>query len=390
MYTNQRLQDLQNSYTEKLVKPLDDDASPVKYTKPTYADPIFSTENDYQEVLQPMQVQNNIKLAELAKDVYNEPDKRLRDWDNYKYQTRFSNKYISTYTKNGNIIFALRGSADLEDLVLDLETPSGLLLNNRLESLLNNVDKAVKEFKGQFGEVVFTGHSLGGLLSQMMNKKIIDSRGITFNAATAAWLEQGKTRRVQNYRIIGDPVSRATTFGQKINLRPKVVTANMARQYKNSGLENIQYPHSIDQFIDRELLEDDPNIYVKERFNYYSKVAQNLIKLGFGAVLYSKLYPILGSRILPAAFRARQTNINQQFSFMDAMGLSSPDLMQPINAQQIELVNEMYNYVQNLAPSRMLTFFNTLLSVFLTDSTNFLRPISDMIADRFEESEDDE
>ena len=129
--------------------------------------------------------------------MYQDPDNRLEDWDDYKYRPRFSNIFVSTYTKSGNLIFAIRGTKDLEDLVLDLEIPSGVLLSERVKSLFELVNKAVKDFRGEFGEVTFTGHSLGGLLSPMMSTEILDSKGVIFNAATAPWLQQGKPKRVK-------------------------------------------------------------------------------------------------------------------------------------------------------------------------------------------------
>ena len=386
MYSNQRLRDLQKSYTEKLVSPLDED-----YIEPTYETPIISTEDTYEEVLGPKRAENNIKLAELAKDVYQEPNKRLSEWDDYQYQTKYSNKHLSTYTKDGNIIFAIKGTSELEDLVLDLETPSGILLNKRFKNLLDIVNNAINDLRGVYGEVIFTGHSLGGLLSQMMGKQVLDSRGVTFNTVTAPWLEQGESNRIRNYRIIGDPISKSKTFGKQINLRPKVPTDEMTKLYRNDQ-PNVKLPHSIDQFIDRKILEDDPNIYTKRRFEYWTDVVKNLVNLGFSYLLYSKIYPILVSRMLPPQYRARQVSINDQFSFLQHMGISNPEILQPINQEQTELLEDMFQYVNNLRPVQMLSFFNTLSGVLMFSSPNYLKPIGDTLADAFEEIEnpDDE
>ena len=335
MYSDSYLRGLRKANTESLVSPLDDTEvdTAVGQTKPTYNTPILSTEDTYQEVLGPKRAENNIKLAELAKDVYQQPDNRLSEWDDYQYKTKYSNKYMSTYTKDGNIIFALRGTKDLEDMGLDLETPSGLLLNERFKKLLGIVNNAIKEFKSEYGEVTFTGHSLGGLLSQMMGKSILDSRGVTFNAATAPWLEQGETRRVKNYRILGDPISKSKTFGKQINLRPKVPTAQMTKQYKGDQ-PNIKLLHSIDQLVDRKLLEDDPNIYIKERFSYYSQVVQNLVALGFSALLTSKLYPLLGRYIFPiSAEDARQQAITRGIRATAGSVYSTPEQMARIYSE---------------------------------------------------------
>ena len=311
MYSNEYLKELMESYTKPTVFPLDeddedkDDKNKAVFTKPTFIKPVLSTENNYEEVLKKPLPENNIKLAELSKDVYNVPDKRLREWDDYTLKPSYSNKFISTYVKDGSIIFAIRGTKEVEDLVLDLETPSGLLLNKRFLNLLEIVNKSIKDFKSKFGEVTFTGHSLGGLLSQMMGKEIVDSKTVTFNSATAPWLEQGKNKRITNYRIIGDPISKYPTIGKKINLRPKVPSAKMTKLYKNDPKKNIIIPHTIDQFIDREILEDDPNIYSKAQFAYYIEVVKNLVVLGAGKYMYKELYPLLvkytfnGKRVLP-------------------------------------------------------------------------------------------
>jgi hypothetical protein len=165
----------------------------------------------------------------------------------------------------------------------------------------------------------------------------------------------------------------------------------MTKLYRNDQ-PNVKLPHSIDQFIDRKILEDDPNIYTKRRFEYWTDVVKNLVNLGFSYLLYSKIYPILVSRMLPPQYRARQVSINDQFSFLQHMGISNPEILQPINQEQTELLEDMFQYVNNLRPVQMLSFFNTLSGVLMFSSPNYLKPIGDTLADAFEEIEnpDDE
>ena len=391
MYSNEYLKELMESYTKPTVFPLDEDDkddeddNKAVFTQPTFKNPVLSTENDYEEVLKKPLPENNIKLAELSKDVYNDPDKRLREWDEYTLKPSYSNKFISTYVKDGNIIFAIRGTKEVEDLVLDLETPSGLLLNKRFKNLLEIVNKSIKNFKSKFGEVTFTGHSLGGLLSQMMGKEIIDSKTVTFNSATAPWLEQGKNKRIINYRIIGDPISKYPTLGKKINLRPKVPTAKMTKLYKNDPKKNIILPHTIDQFIDREILEDDPNIYSKAQFLYYIEVVKNLVVLGLGNTIYNKLIPLLGKYIYnDPQSRWNRPNIHARY-------MSEKQLQQRANKVNRELIQKVETYVNGLKAKKAIDFL-TLTLATLSLTPGLTAPITSRIGDFFagEEEENEE
>ena len=395
MYSDEYLKNLMESYTKQTVFPLDEndeDNQPV-FTQPTFKEPVLSTENDYEEVLKKPLPENNIKLAELSKDVYNDPDNRLKEWDEYILKPKYSNKFISTYVKNGNIIFAIRGTKEIEDLVLDLETPSSILLNKRFKTLLEIVNKSIKDFKSEFGEVTFTGHSLGGLLSQMMGKEIIDSKAITFNAATAPWLQQGKTKRIKNFRIIGDPISKMKTFGKQINLRPKVPTDKMTKQYSDDKT-NIKIPHSIEQFIDRKILEDDPNIHTKKRFEYYSNVAMAIIKAGFYTYLLPKLIPYVAR--YSSSF-GNQVELDRNIDYLNRVrqGVTAGPVLdymnefgQGIDEEQAEITQSVVNYVSSLTPVRAYKFVTGIL--LIGDSYNPLKPISDILADAFEEGEDEE
>ena len=76
MYKNDYLRSLRRANTESLVSPLDDDRGDTEagYTQPTYTEPILPTEDSYEKVLGPARTQNTITLAEVSKDVYNDPD----------------------------------------------------------------------------------------------------------------------------------------------------------------------------------------------------------------------------------------------------------------------------------------------------------------------------
>ena len=86
-------------------------------------------------------------------------------------------------------------------------------------------------------------------------------------------------------------------------------------------MENTKYPHSVDQFLERKILEDDPNIYTKERFSYYSQVVQNLMALGFGALLSSKLKLLFGKYVFGPNAIQRQESLSRNRIFQ-SVGLS--------------------------------------------------------------------
>ena len=155
------------------------------------------------------------------------------------------------------------------------------------------------------------------------------------------------------------------TFGKQIILRPKVPTAEITKLYRSDN-PNIKLPHSIDQFIGRKMLEDDPNIYTKERFSYYSQVVQNLVALGFSVLLTSKLDPLLGKYLFPVSAEddwqqvitkgARATMGSVYGATPEQMAKICSEYMSPqrvrIRAQeeQVDLATSVYKYVNSLPP----------------------------------------
>ena len=134
---------------------------------------------------------NNIKehkeLQELSQYVYKEKDSKLpTGWLSIKpYENKDTGFYAEAFYKNDKVVIAIRGT-DLGRGFSELEKDADSDLNlgiKHIPAQYSDAEKFYSEIKKDFPnqEVMFTGHSLGGSLAQLMSN-YTGCKSVTFNA----------------------------------------------------------------------------------------------------------------------------------------------------------------------------------------------------------------
>lgn len=132
-------------------------------------------------------IKEHKELQELSKYVYKEKDSTLpTGWLSIKpYENKNTGFYAEAFYKNNNVVIAIRGtdiesgfSVSRKDIMNDLSM--GL---EKIPSQYSDAEKFYSEMKKKFPnqEVIFTGHSLGGSLAQIMSN-YTGCKAVTFNA----------------------------------------------------------------------------------------------------------------------------------------------------------------------------------------------------------------
>ena len=134
---------------------------------------------------------NNIKehkeLQELSQYVYKEKDSTLpKGWIPINpYENKETGFYAEAFYKNDKVVIAIRGT-DLGRGFSELEKDADSDLNlgiKHIPAQYSDAEKFYSEIKKMFPnqEIIFTGHSLGGSLSQLMSN-YTGCKSVTFNA----------------------------------------------------------------------------------------------------------------------------------------------------------------------------------------------------------------
>ena len=135
---------------------------------------------------------NNIKehkeLQELSKYVYKEKESKLpTGWLSIKpYENKDTGFYAEAFYKNDKVVIAIRGT-DMErgnfEKAKDISADSRLAIMKHIPAQYSDAEKFYSEIKKTFPnqEIIFTGHSLGGSLSQLMSN-YTGCKAVTFNA----------------------------------------------------------------------------------------------------------------------------------------------------------------------------------------------------------------
>ena len=149
--------------------------------------------------------------------------------------------HAKAYQKDGKVVIAFRGSDDVGDLTSDFAMMAG-----RTPEQLDNAVAFVERVKQQFpdAQIVVTGHSLGGSLTEMVSSKFDDVVGFTFDAvgtkniveATGGALKDN--HNTVNYIVHGDVLSNADA-----HVGQTVVVSNISK-----GNELLS-PHAIGNFM---------------------------------------------------------------------------------------------------------------------------------------------
>ncbi|SDB68931.1 alpha/beta hydrolase family protein [Belnapia rosea] len=123
------------------------------------------------------------------------------------YQSANSAALVTEGVVDGkeSLVIAFRGSDDQVDSLNDLQDINAGYPH--FASLIQAADAAAAS--GQYGQVVVTGHSLGGSLAQQFMATHPDQAGVTYDAVTfgspGAILPPGEDARITNVVIADDP-----------------------------------------------------------------------------------------------------------------------------------------------------------------------------------------
>ena len=159
-----------------------------------------------------IQFDNDLKA--LSEGVYLGNENSIpKDWLKLsEFNEKKSGFHAEVFYKNGNIVIAMRGTDEIwKDFVKEDVLKMGL---KKLPSQYVDAQKSYKKIERAFRNVpdkkiIFTGHSLGGSLAQLMaNKTGCDA--VTFNAYGTAELLKGNigenSNNIRNYGNINDKV----------------------------------------------------------------------------------------------------------------------------------------------------------------------------------------
>ena len=151
------------------------------------------------------QFDNEMKILSIG--IYKRNKKSIpKDWIKVSEYDQKSGFHGEAFYKEGKVVIAMRGTDDKEDLVNDIDMAKKKLPNQYLDAQ-NFYEKVKKEFPNQ--KIVFTGHSLGGSLVQLMSNDT-GCEAVTFNAYGVGDILQGNVRdnldNIRNYGNINDVV----------------------------------------------------------------------------------------------------------------------------------------------------------------------------------------
>ena len=154
-------------------------------------------------------------MKALSMGVYKGNEKSIpKDWIKVSEYDKKSGFHGEAFYKNGKVVIAMRGTEkeDKKDWQNDISMGMKKLPNQYVDAQ-KFYEKVKKDFPDQ--EIIFTGHSLGGSLAQLMSNKT-GHETVTFNAYGVRDILQGNVRdnleNIRNYGNVDD-----STFN--LNLR---------------------------------------------------------------------------------------------------------------------------------------------------------------------------
>jgi len=224
--------------------------NPVFDDNLSFEEPLLSISDNMFETIEPTSDESyvddftddqmNIKFANFASEAYIAPNDRRMALLGYTYNSKYSNKNISTYVDKPSkkIVISIRGTVptDYQDLVSDIGILSADKAFNttRLSNHKKVIDEVLQKYPNY--KLILSGHSLGAYLVEQLASDYPDAHGIVFNPGTSLSKTNLSTPQsnVIGYRTRGDPVSAGYT-----NIPMKTLRS------KNYN------PHSILNFLDR-------------------------------------------------------------------------------------------------------------------------------------------
>ena len=153
------------------------------------------------------------EMKALSRGVYKGNKNSIpKDWIRVLDEDRKSGFHGEAFYKNGKVVIAMRGTDDKDDLASDIDMAKKKLPNQYADAQ-KFYKKVKKDFPNQ--EIIFTGHSLGGSLAQLMSNKT-GHETVTFNAYGVRDILHGNVRdnldNIRNYGNVDD-----TTFNINLN-----------------------------------------------------------------------------------------------------------------------------------------------------------------------------
>ena len=150
------------------------------------------------------------EMKALSQGVYKGNEKSIpKDWIKVSEFDKKSGFHGEAFCKNGKVVIAMRGTDEVvNDLIKeDIGHLAMKKLPNQYVDAQKFYEKVRKEFPNQ--EIIFTGHSLGGSLAQLMSNKTGDET-VTFNAYGVRDILQGNVRdnldNIRNYGHVDDTI----------------------------------------------------------------------------------------------------------------------------------------------------------------------------------------
>jgi hypothetical protein len=171
-------------------------------------------------------------LAKISNSAYqsNRPD----IIDNYNLDKQLSDSETAIYYNQTNVIIGFRGTANVKDIITDIDIVKGTTNDPRYRQAVDIYNKV----KAKYPElnIIATGHSLGGNLALYLNS-LYNIQSESFNAGLGlGFIKSNPNRDNAILHIIkGDPIS---SLGALSNL-------GKTRVY-NAVTEN---PHSMQNYI---------------------------------------------------------------------------------------------------------------------------------------------
>jgi|GEM_PF-1149341 phospholipase A len=156
------------------------------------------------------QKQFDNEMKALSIGVYKGNEKSIpKDWIKVSEYDKKSGFHGEAFYKDGKVVIAMRGTDEfVNDFIKeDIRHLAKKKLPNQYVDAQKFYEKVRKDFPDQ--EIIFTGHSLGGSLAQLMSNKT-GHEAVTFNAYGVRNILQGYVRdnleNIRNYGNINDTV----------------------------------------------------------------------------------------------------------------------------------------------------------------------------------------